>query len=375
MPPTGHSALDAFACSRFLVERDAYVRFVELVCAELGSEVGYLHLYDEGSQTLALNVWTTAAQVYCRTVYDGHYPLRQAGIWADSIRERRAVVHNDYAAAATHGLPEGHVRLRNHASFPVREGQRIVAVLGIGEVDGGFDDDRVARVEQLLRYGWPVLQNRLLDVRIRQLTAYDRYAHTSPYAVLKGMIAAIAGALELRDEYTAHHQQNVACVCERLALAVGLSEFERTGLEFGALLHDIGKLALPSSLLTRPGGVNGNELALLQTHSDVGADLLRHLDLPWPLVDMIAQHHERLDGSGYPRGLVRDQICEEARIIAIADTYDAMVCDRPYRRAPGFDAAITVISAGRGSLFDPPLVDAFLRLAREDPAFGGRYPL
>lgn len=373
LPPTGHGPLDAFAARQFLLERDAYTSFLELICAEIDSTVGYLHLYDESSETLALNVWTGDVQSRCRTATDGHYPLQRAGIWADCIRKRAVQVHNDYPLQASRNLPEGHVSLHNHASFPVWEGQRIAAVLGIGDVLGGFDEQRVDHIERMLRLGWPVLQDRLLNVRMRRLADLEHYSHVSPYTVLRGMVRAISSALELRDAYTAHHQQNVAFLSERIARAVGLTEFECTGVEFGAALHDIGKLALPSSLLAKPGAVSPVELQQLQTHSEVGAGLLKHLELPWPLKDMIEQHHERLDGSGYPAGLARADICEGARIIAIADTYDAMSSDRPYRRARGTRAALAALEEGSGALFDSYLVNAFLRVAGDDPTFEGRY--
>jgi putative nucleotidyltransferase with HDIG domain len=191
--------------------------------------------------------------------------------------------------------------------------------------------------------------------------------------VLESVIRAIAGAMEVREQHSAHHQQNVAHLCDCIAREIGMSDFERRGLAIGASIHDIGKLTVPAKLLVKAGGVSEEEFGVLQTHAEVGADLFRKLQLPWPIVDMIAQHHERLDGSGYPRHLRRDDICEGARIIAIADTYDAMASDRPYRRARGTQQALEALRAGRGRQFDAHLVDAFLRCASADPGFGGRY--
>jgi putative nucleotidyltransferase with HDIG domain len=202
----------------------------------------------------------------------------------------------------------------------------------------------------------------------------ENTSDAAPFVLLEGMVRAITSTLELRDGSAVDHQQNVAYLAECIAEEIAMPKFERSGLVIAASLHDIGKIALPPAILGKPGRVSKAERVVVQTHCEIGADLFKHLDLPWPITDMILQHHERLDGSGYPQRLKRDAICEGARIIAIADTYDAMSSDRPYRRAKGTRAAIEALREGRDQLYDSDLVDAFLRLALDDPSFAGRYP-
>jgi diguanylate cyclase (GGDEF)-like protein/PAS domain S-box-containing protein len=177
-------------------------------------------------------------------------------------------------------------------------------------------------------------------------------------------VAALAATCEVRDPYTAGHQRAVAEIASAIAGELGLSAFDIEGLRLAATIHDVGKIGIPSEILNRPGQLSSAELELVRTHSQIGFDILADVDFPWPVREMVLQHHERLDGSGYPHGLRDDQILLGARIIAVADVVDAMSSHRPYRPAVGFDAAIEVIRAGRGGLFDPTVVDAAQRVLR-----------
>ena len=162
------------------------------------------------------------------------------------------------------------------------------------------------------------------------------------------------------DVYTAAHQGNVADLAVRIGSQLGLDVDRLLGLRLGATVHDIGKVASPLGVLNRPGPLTDAEFAQIRGHAAAGARIVGAGHWLWPLAGMVHQHHERLDGSGYPRELRGSQILYEARIIAVADVYDAIRHDRPYQKAPGKEHALQVLTDGRGLAFDPDVVDALL---------------
>ena len=186
-------------------------------------------------------------------------------------------------------------------------------------------------------------------------------------------VHAVSSVAGRRDRYTGRHQQNTAT----LALAIGrelrLPQHELEGLYLGALVHDVGKVAVPSELLSKPGRLAPEELALVKTHVLAGCDIFENVDLPWPVRAIIAQHHERLDGSGYPLRVKGSAIVLEARIVAVADVFEAMSCDRPYRSAPGRDAALQELVRGAGTAFDKDVVNALQGVLRATQAIGEQF--
>lgn len=180
-----------------------------------------------------------------------------------------------------------------------------------------------------------------------------------------GIIEALGRTLEIRDPYTAGHQRRVAELARAIGAEMGLSEEQIEGLRMAAAVHDLGKIYVPAEILNRPGRLTEAEFALIRSHPQAAYDILKDIEFPWPVAQIILQHHERLDGSGYPRGLSGDGILVEARIIAVADQVEAMASHRPYRPALGIDEALAEISAKRGIWFDTGAVDACLRLFRE----------
>jgi PAS domain S-box-containing protein len=178
-------------------------------------------------------------------------------------------------------------------------------------------------------------------------------------------IQAVSHTVEKRDPYTAGHQRQVALLAAEIGREMGLPEDCIDGLYMGGLIHDIGKISVPAEVLTRPGRLSEIEFALIKTHPEAGYDIIKGVDLPWPVAQMILQHHERLDGSGYPRGLKDDQIIPEARILAVADVVEAMAAHRPYRPSRGLEEALEEIERNAGRSFDPEAVSACLRLFRD----------
>ncbi len=178
--------------------------------------------------------------------------------------------------------------------------------------------------------------------------------------VLNQTVNALASSLEKRDPYTAGHQQRVARLAHEVALQMGLSEDQAEGIRIAGILHDIGKISVPTDILTKPGRLSVNEFNLIKEHPQVGYDILKDIEFEPPVATSIIQHHERLNGSGYPRGLTASDIILEARILAVTDVVEAMASHRPYRPSLGVDKALAEIAAHSGTLYDSDVVKACL---------------
>ena len=183
---------------------------------------------------------------------------------------------------------------------------------------------------------------------------------------LNDSITAMSKMVEMRDPYTAGHQTKVADLSVAIAREVKLPEEHVKYLRIAALIHDIGKIHIPSDILNKPGKLRDMEWELIRIHAQGSYDILKSIEFPWPIAQIAWQHHERLDGSGYPNGLAGDQILLEAKILAVADVVDAMSSYRPYRPALGIDKALEEISQNSGVLYDTAIVDACLKLFRND---------
>lgn len=178
-------------------------------------------------------------------------------------------------------------------------------------------------------------------------------------------VTAVAAMVELRDPYTAGHQRRVAQLVDAIAQEMGLPEKQIQGLHLAAVVHDLGKINVPSEILSKPGHLTDTEFGLIKQHPRAGYEILKEIDFPWPVADIVYQHHERLDGSGYPDGKRGDEIILEARILAVADVIEAMASHRPYRPGLGLETAFTEVEKHRGTKFDAEIVDAALKLFRE----------
>jgi putative nucleotidyltransferase with HDIG domain len=180
--------------------------------------------------------------------------------------------------------------------------------------------------------------------------------------ILDGIVKTLSKIIETRDPYTSGHEDQVAKIACKIAKEMKLTEEQITAIHIAATLHDIGKISVPSEILTKPGRLSDLEREIIKTHCKVANDILINIEFPYPVAEIIFQHHERMDGSGYPRGLKGDKIAIEARIIGVADVMDAMASYRPYRPALGVDAAIEEIVKFRGITYDPAVVDACLKI-------------
>jgi HD-GYP domain-containing protein (c-di-GMP phosphodiesterase class II) len=189
-------------------------------------------------------------------------------------------------------------------------------------------------------------------------------------ATLRATVAMATMIGEQRDPYTAGHQNRVGAIAAAIGEALGLDDDVVTGLRVAGELHDIGKISIPAEILTRPGRLSDTERRLIQLHPQAGYDILRGIPFRWPVALVALQHHERVDGSGYPQGLTGAQMTLEARIVAVADVVEAMASHRPYRAALGVERALDEIADGVGTRYDPEVAHACLALAR-----AGRLPL
>lgn len=210
----------------------------------------------------------------------------------------------------------------------------------------------------------------LLDVAER---TYQQGTTASGIATIE----ALSNALHAKDPYTVRHSTRVAALSKRIALELGCDNLAAQGVYYAAAIHDLGKLSIPIGILSKPGQLAQVEMNLVRTHCESGYAIVRHMQFPWPVHEVILQHHERIDGSGYPQGLKGDAIHEAARIVAVADVVEAMSSHRPYRAALGIDAAADEIRAGSGHHYDARIVDAccdVLNAAGRDTDFWPAWP-
>ena len=256
---------------------------------------------------------------------------------------------------------------RSVLSLPLKdETQRVFAVLSIYAAEpDAFDAEALNLMQELandLAFG-------ILSLRTREERNHYLQEHLKSDARFKqalvDTIRAMALTVEKRDPYTAGHQIKVAQLSVAIGRELEMDEDRLEGLRLGAMIHDIGKIYVPAEILNRPGRLSKPEFEIIKSHPAVGYDIIKDVRFPWPVADMVLQHHERMDGSGYPEGLHGDQIILEARILAVADVVEAITAHRPYRPAVGLDKALGEIETNRGTLYDPAVVDACLRLIRD----------
>jgi len=182
---------------------------------------------------------------------------------------------------------------------------------------------------------------------------------------ISGIIQAMALTVETRDPYTSGHQIRVAELAEAIAIRMNFTPHQVEGIKIAASIHDIGKLTVPAEILSKPSKLSDIEFQLIQVHPEAGYNIVKDIEFPWPIADMIMQHHERMDGSGYPKGLKGGEILLDARILAVADVVEAIASHRPYRPAYGIDVALKEISDKNSILYDAAVIDACLNLFKD----------
>jgi HD-GYP domain-containing protein (c-di-GMP phosphodiesterase class II) len=277
------------------------------------------------------------------------------------IRGEHIVVQDILSDSSANSWRENALRY-GYASciaLPLMDGKRAFGALVIfDDKKNVFDADEVKVLEEMSG-----------DLAFGILTLRMKAAHREQEQRLqKNMlqtVEAIASIVEMRDPYTSGHQARVADIAKEIARQMGLPEEQMQAIHLAGLVHDLGKIRIPAEILSKPSRLNEVEYKLIKMHPQAGYDILKGVDFSWPIAGMVLQHHERMDGSGYPQGLKGDKILPGARILIVADVVEAMSSHRPYRPGLGIDTALAEIVRGRGTHYDPQVVDACVALFKE----------
>ena len=300
---------------------------------------------------------------------DEGYVARAKVSWADdehgrgptgtAIRTGAPQINRDFATDPRMGpwraeaLKRGY---RSSVALPLRDASAVIGALTIYAPEpDAFGKEELALFEELagdLAYGIGALR------AITDREAMVRQLRES----LEDTVGAIASTVEARDPYTAGHQRRVAQLASGIGREMGLPEDQIRGIFLAGLIHDVGKIHVPAEILTKPGELTPLEMQLVRVHAQAGYDIIKGIEFPWPVAQAVVQHHERLDGSGYPKGLAASAICVEARVLAVADVVETMMSHRPYRPARGLEIALAEIRGGKGRLYDAAAVDACIAL-------------
>lgn len=253
--------------------------------------------------------------------------------------------------------------IASSVTLPVKNADAVFAILLIYAAEpNAFDPAELKLLRELaddLAFGINALREHEKNAGLEQ-----RWRSS-----LETTVGAIANTIEMRDPYTAGHQQHVGRLAAAIARRLGLSEHRIRGIHLAGIIHDVGKINVPAEILNKPGKLSSIELEMIHEHAEAGYRIVKDIDFPWPIAQIVRQHHERLDGSGYPQGLRGDEILAEAKILSVADVVDAITSHRPYRAALGIEAALAEITEKKGVLFDSDAVEACISVFREGFSF------
>ena len=325
------------------------------------SRIGYIYFYDDAKKEFQLNTWSKEVMNEC-TIKEPAviYQLDKTGIWGEAVRQSRPIVINDFQAphALKKGYPEGHAPLYRFLTVPVFNAGRIVAVAGVANKPTDYDESDARQLTLLMDSVWRMTEQKKAELALTETMERLRKA-------LRETIQAISMTVEARDPYTAGHQRRVADLSAAMAAEIGLPPDAIEGMRMAGLIHDLGKILVPAEILNKASRLTEIEFNLVKTHSQSGYDILKGIEFPWPIARMVLEHHERVDGSGYPNGLTGDALLLESRILAVADVVESMASHRPYRPAIGLEPALEEIVSNRGVLYDPEAVDACVNVFRK----------
>lgn len=354
-------------CNEALVQADDEARLLQTMCRVVVDEGGFAlawvgYLEPAPQPHLRPQAWCgeqaeTFLADFDLAVTEGAND--DAGPISRAVTSGQFQIVDDTADAATvipwraRALACGY---RSAVSLPLTVGHAVLGTLNIYAAEpGSFTAGEVGILRELasdLSFGIATLR-----ARAREIDSGRKLEES-----LEATIRAVVTTIEARDPYTAGHQLRVSYLARAIASEMGLPPEQVIGVQRGAEIHDIGKIKIPSEILIRPGRISPLEFRLIQAHPQIGYEIVRDIDFPWPVAAMVLQHHERLDGSGYPNGLKGEQILLEARIISVADVVEAMMSHRPYRAGLGLDAALQEIQRGSGTIFDPRAVAACIKV-------------
>lgn len=359
----------------FLTKQEAAQAFLEELLSHIFSRNGMIYFLDDTSKHFTLRVWSKSILANSEHSVSKCRDNPAEGPWQKAINTQQATIltpkeidiHRQF-------IPHPVDNIKQYIYLPLLADNKVFAVIGASIIEHN-DAQRIHELAIILRQYEECLKQKFDTAEEHYSQLKNDFLSLTSDTVLVEMLMAISNALELRDAYTTHHQRNVSYISELIATELNLNPERIFGLRVGALIHDLGKIVIPSQLLNKSGKLEHAEYDYLKLHAEKGAYILKDAHFPWPIQKMIAQHHERLDGSGYPEGLKENEIILEAKIIAVADTFDAMAHDRPYRSRPGLKKTLETLQDGRMTKYDPYVLDAFMNCFSRDNTFGGRYEL
>lgn len=362
-------------CSHALVRSKELTAFLQEICHNIVEYSGYRLAWIGFAERDEKKTVRPIAQYG----YENGYLETVNITWADTergrgptgtaIRSGRSVIVQDIHADQSYVPWRDEAAKRGYAAsiaLPLIQDEKTIGSLNIYSAESdAFDAEEVKLLTELandIAYGIGALEMRS---RSEQAETDLKASMEKLQKALNGTVYALTEVLQRRDPYTAGHQVRVSRLACAIAQEMELSEDQVEGIRIAGLLHDIGKISVPSDILARSGNISTLETDIIETHVQVGYEILKTIEFPWPVLDAVLQHQERLDGSGYPAGLSGDRIILEARILAVADVVEAMSSHRPYRPTLGLDQALLEITENRGIRYDPDAVDACLRIIRE----------
>lgn len=335
-----------------------------------GSEHGYVAHIDVATgdhQMLAatpmgpevLTVGSTGRSIRSFPIGPGDtYPR----LWGVSLNTGRPLLANDPSQnVASEGTPPGHAVLTRFLSVPVTTSAGVVGQIAVANAPGDYDAVEVDALERLAALFAVAVLRHESDAELRRSEVDLQTSNERLESMIGGIAETMGSVVEARDPYTQGHQVRVARIAFAIGAEMALPEDQLACIRMAGLLHDIGKLSIPTEILSKPGKLSEAEFALIREHPTGGREILAKIAFPWPIADIVAQHHERCDGSGYPRGLFRGETRLEARILAVADVLEAMSSYRPYRAALGVGAALAEVTGASGK-YDEDIVAAVVAL-------------
>jgi len=369
-------ALSAFSeAAATLARADSTDLLIQEVCSAIANQGPYVLSWvgraeDNALKTVKVIGAAGPAIAYIKdlVVSWSEDELTGRGPAGTSIRTNKPSIVNDsetdlgFAAWRDHAAEFG---IRSAIGCPIPDGitgTPYGSLLVYSKVPNAFDNTDIQLFQSLaneIGFGLRSIerQHKLDNLIHEKEVTQERLASS-----LRSTIEAMSKTMEWRDPYTAGHQKRVALISMAIGRQLGWGDERIQVIYMAAMVHDIGKMAIPSEILTKPSRLTDLEMQLVQGHVEAGYQILKDIPFPWPIAEMVRQHHERLDGSGYPNGLQGEQICEEARVLAVADTLEAMATHRPYRPAKGLAAALEEIKAESGIKLDSKVVEAAFKL-------------
>ena len=333
---------------------------------------------DNSVQRVVVLTVDISDQVYSRkaliTTQQNYKKLSETipvGVFRSEIRENGLILSVNPAFRRMFGISEDNemnLRICDILSDPSEE-SKIISLL---QQRGRIDDRELLLKKADNSKFWASFTMSILTeaaVSIAEGVVTDITGRMNAFKQLQttidGVVLAMSRLVDMKDPYTSGHQKRVADLACAIGKELGMKPDMIDGLRIAGILHDIGKMAVPTEILTKPGAITRSEMLLLREHAEDGYDILKSIDFPWPVAEIVLQHHERIDGSGYPLGIKGTEIRLEAKILAVADVVEAMATMRPYRASLGLHEALQTITAGSGVFFDRQVVEACMRLFME----------